>query len=523
LKTPVVGAALLVLLAWSGLARAAPEPSTATFALIIGVNRADDPSLKPLLYADDDAARYQLLFQSLGATTALLTRPDDNTRRVLPAAIMLARTPDRAGLAAAVGELAGEVRAARARGQHTVFYFLFAGHGNVDQGRAYLALENQRLDGADLDRLVLRPIGADQTHLIVDACYSYFLARERGPGGQARMVHGFSAAGGGLDRRDVGLLLSTSSARESHEWDGFQAGVFSHEVRSGLAGAADVNGDGQVDYREIAAFIVRANEAIPNDRLRPDVFARPPRGEPKLFDLHPGGRRNLVVDGRIGAGHYFIEDRAGNRLLDFHSAPGQTVRVIRSEDETVFLRHVDSDREYEIARGAGDVQVSALTPKTAVLRTRGAANHAFSLIFSLPFDAGDVAGYQFRQDAEASESPVTVAATVPAPAAAPRTSWRTRGAIAAAICAGLGAAGALAIVASSRDLASQADKASQAEAVQLNERIERDQRYAIGIGAAATVAAGTALTLWLWPAAPAAPAVARTETGASLYGLRARF
>jgi hypothetical protein len=266
---------------------------------------------------------------------------------------------------------------------------------------------------------------------------------------------------------------------------------------------------------------VRANEAIPNDRLRPDVFARPPRGEPKLFDLHPGGRRNLVVDGRVGAGHYFIEDRAGNRLLDFHSAPGQTVRVIRSEDETVFLRHVDSDREYEIARGAGDVQVSALTPKTAVLRTRGAANHAFSLIFSLPFDAGDVAGYQFRQDAEASESPVTVAA--PAPAAAPRTSWRTRGAIAAAICAGLGAAGALAIVASSRDLASQADKASQAEAVQLNERIERDQRYAIGIGAAATVAAGTALTLWLWPAAPAAPAVARTETGESLYGLRARF
>jgi hypothetical protein len=530
LKTWVPAALLLALsMSWADAAAAPNEPviptSTATFALIIGVNRADDAALKPLLYADDDAARYQLLFQSLGAHTALLTRPDENTRRVLPAAIALAQTPNRASLAAAVTQLGADVRAARARGQHTVFYFLFAGHGNVDQGRAYLALEDQRLDGEELDRLVLRPIGADQTHLIVDACYSYFLARERGPGGQARVVRGFSATGGGLDRPDVGLLLSTSSARESHEWDGFQAGVFSHEVRSGLAGAADANGDGRVDYREIAAFIVRANEAIPNDRLRPDVFARPPQGEPNLFDLHPGGRRNLVVDGRIAAGHYFIEDRAGNRLLDFHSAPGQTVKVIRSEDETVFLRNVDNDREYEIARGTDEIQVSSLTSKAAVLRTRGAAHHAFSLIFSLPFDAAAVAAYHFPPAVEAPENtPPTVTATATAPVPVRVTSWKRRAAIAAAVGAGLGAAGALAIVVSSRGLAAEADQAtSQRETVELNERIERDRRYAAAIGAAATVAAGTALTLWLWPAAPATPAIALTPGGPSLYGLRARF
>ena len=103
---------------------------------------------------------------------------------------------------------------------------MFAGHGSLSERGATLNLEDARLTGADLDRAVLRAVGAGESHLIVDACYSYYLAFERGPGGVARPAHGFSRLGGLLDRGDVGLLLSTSSARESHEWEGFQAGVF---------------------------------------------------------------------------------------------------------------------------------------------------------------------------------------------------------------------------------------------------------------------------------------------------------
>ena len=39
----------------------------------------------------------------------------------------------------------------------------------------------------------------------------------------------------------------------------------------------DTDGDGRISYREIAAFVARANAAIPGERFRPDVFARPPR------------------------------------------------------------------------------------------------------------------------------------------------------------------------------------------------------------------------------------------------------
>ena len=70
----------------------------------------------------------------------------------------------------------------------------------------------------------------------------------------------------------VGYLLSSSASGEAHEWAGFEAGVFSHEVRSGLYGAADADGDGRVTYPEIAAFVRRANATITNESFRPQVL-----------------------------------------------------------------------------------------------------------------------------------------------------------------------------------------------------------------------------------------------------------
>ncbi len=269
----------------STVTKAAPAaPAPALFAVVIGANRSVDAQLTPLSYADDDAFRYRDLFRSVQARTVVLTRPDDNTRRI-NTDVDQVRAPVERALAETVAGLAQEVAGARRAGRRTVLYFVFAGHGNLGKQGAYLTLEDQRLSGADLDQRVLRAIGADESHVIVDACYSFLLVRERGPGGRAREVHGFSQLSGLLARQDVGLLLSTSSARESHEWQEFQAGVFSHEVRSGLYGAADSNGDGQVSYREIAAFINWANAAIPNERFRPEVFSRPPRGQTRLLDL----------------------------------------------------------------------------------------------------------------------------------------------------------------------------------------------------------------------------------------------
>ncbi|MFP2906197.1 hypothetical protein ACLESD_14250 [Pyxidicoccus sp. 3LFB2] len=375
----------------------APEAArTASFALIIGVNRGHEPDQPVLRYADDDAARYLDLFRLIGARTYLLARLDDNTRRLHPQAAAEALDPKRAELATTVKRLSEDIALARSRGVQTVTYVVYAGHGNVRNGEGYVSLEDGPLTAPMLSDQVVGALGSDRVHLIVDACYSYFLAYSRGPGGQRRpLPEGFTRAVGLAQADNVGLLLSTSSARESHEWEAFQAGVFNHEVRSGLFGAADADGDGQVSYREIAAFVERANAAIPNDRFRPQVHARPPKGDEQLVDLRPGLQRRLEVEGSKGA-HYVLEDANGVRLAEFNNAPGQSLRLLRPPPRgPVYLRRVGDETEFPLPSVPDVVSLESLSAEPVRVASRGAAHTAFQHIFSLPFGRDVVTGFQY--------------------------------------------------------------------------------------------------------------------------------
>jgi hypothetical protein len=193
----------------------------------------------------------------------------------------------------------------------------------------------------------------------------------------------------------VGLLLSTTSAQESHEWSNFQAGIFSHEVRSGLYGAADVDGDGQVSYLEIASFVSRANDAIPNERYRPNVFAHAPRGASQLVDLRQGPGHRLKV--AAAGAHYRLEDLLGVPLADFHYPPGQPLSLVVPVDaRPLFLRRVDDGRQLAIPAGADAVSVGAPLAQRGPnhgMPDVGPPEYAFNLIFSLPFDEEALASY----------------------------------------------------------------------------------------------------------------------------------
>jgi hypothetical protein len=382
----------------------APRPDAARFAIIVGVN-ASLTGDAPLRYADDDAAAYLELFRALGARTYLLSRFDEGTRRLHPQAAAETQDPRRAELGHVVDQVAADVARARARQVPTVVYFVYAGHGNVENGRGYLTLEDARLYGADLEQLVVDRIGGAETHFIVDACYSVFLAMSRGPGGERSDAQGFTTLGGLGARAGVGLLLSTSSARESHEWSEFQGGVFSHEVRSGLLGAADANGDGQVSYREIAAFVDRANAPILNERYRPDVYAKEPAPASALLDLRPGLGRRLELSGE-SPGRYFIEDARGVRLADFNNAPGQALRVIRPvANGPLYLRKMsttpEADTEYLMDPTPDVLRFADLQPRPSTAQARGAAQESFRLLFSLPFSQHEVDAFVVRRPASA--------------------------------------------------------------------------------------------------------------------------
>jgi hypothetical protein len=513
---------LLMLVALLLTAPAAADPlevgpgNHASFALIIGVNRSVDKDAPLLRYADDDAARYLDLFRTLGARSYVLARLDDNTRRLHPQVAAEALPPQMAEYRQVIRTLAADIAQARKRGVRTTLYFVYAGHGNVKQGRGYITLEDGRLHGEDLENEMLARIKPDQEHFIVDACHSYFLAVGRGPGGKRREAHGFSQLGGLASRPTTGLLFSTSSAKESHEWAGFQAGVFSHEVRSGLYGAADADGNGRISYKEIAAFIQRANASVANDRYRPEIYVRPPKNTDVLVDL--SRKLGARIDFRgAPSDHHLLEDERGVRFADFHNdsvSPGYLLKP--RSGARLYLRRTSSETEVVIPLAASVVTVSELVPEDARIAQRGAANDAFESLFELPFGQRVVDDFEFQRFAPPPE--VDVKRREPA-----RLSLRTVTGFgllgAGALSAGFGA---YSLVQGNQYRSELAAGASQAEVEATNEDIgESNARAAIGFSLAGGALASGVLLL-LWPD-DRLSVEADPGRGQAMLGIRERF
>jgi hypothetical protein len=456
-------------------------------ALVVGVNAGLGEGTLPLRYADDDALQYAALLGRLGAEVELLTRADAETGRLSPR--NAGRPPTRAAVEAAEERLRAKVAAARARGRATVLYVVYAGHGDVEGSTGYVSLEDGRWTGPEIAAFI-RAVGADTSHLVVDACRAYYLAHARGPGGQKRPAFGFSRADRLPGLAGVGLILSTSGAEESHEWDGAQAGVASYEIRSGLYGAADADGDGKVTYQELAAFVQRANEAIPNERFRPHVFFSPPAGTAVLAELGPGLDRRLDVAGEY-ASHYLLEDELGVRVAEFNSSVGQAVRLfLPDRGGLYFLRRLADDGELPIRpEDPAAFSLAGRIFARARSQARGAAHQALARLFLLPFDAGVVArlGEPWRIELALGERDP-----------GPRWTEAARAGAFGASAAALAAAGITALVAANQR-AGLTDQTSQLEASRLAGRLESEQRLTFALYGVAAAALTAGVVFLVWP------------------------
>jgi hypothetical protein len=468
------------------------DAPTRRFAVVVGWNappRADLPSLR---YADDDAVRWAILLRSFGAEVQLLTDLDPESRRLYAEAAPTAEKPTRRALAAALDRVTAGIVAAKAQGARAVLYFVYAGHGDVAEGEGYVALADGRFFRHDLESEVLARSRADINHVIVDACRSFYFVYGRGPGGQRRPWQGsYFSTEAAARFPNTGFLLSSSSGAPSHEWEEFQAGIFSHEVRSGLLGAADANGDGRIDYREIEAFVRVANVSVRNERFRPQIFARAPRaGGADLVDLGANVGAGPAAEVRIDAGgsrRQALEDALGVRWADLHPAAGRVVTlrlpVVAWADGPFFLRATDGDLEYRVPARQSS-RLSALEPQRSTVVRRGAVHEAFLSLFERPFD-----------DA-AFTLPPELVATAEAPDE-PSSPWR-------ATAYGLMAAGAVGAAAagglwwSARTLREGGLAADGQERDALNARIAERNTWTLVSGVAGAALLGAGGALWLW-------------------------
>ncbi|HVR63810.1 MAG TPA: caspase family protein [Polyangia bacterium] len=238
---------------------------TKRVAVIVGgnVGNGDRPALR---FAETDAGKLAAVLGELGGFA--------------PADVFLLQGRTLDDLRATLDTVAGRVADWRRRpGARVVLLFYFSGHSD---GQA-LELGRERYEFGELRRW-LAGAGADVRLAIIDTCKSGALLAIKGgtraPPFEIRLAS---------DPDSAGEVLLTSSAADENALESreIRGSFFSHHLVSGLRGAADSSGDGQVTlseaYRYAFARTVSATAATLAGTQHP------------AFDFRLSGQGELVL------------------------------------------------------------------------------------------------------------------------------------------------------------------------------------------------------------------------------------
>ncbi|MDP1919580.1 MAG: caspase family protein [Myxococcales bacterium] len=282
----------------SALVSAAPASRGDVYAVVVGHNggtaRTDSSrGLPTLRFADDDALRMARWFSGLAVEggVTVLTTPDAQTTSTLDAAglsLPKVTPPTRTALSSALASLKTTLaKRPPQRGPSTVFFF-YAGHGLT--GRLLLepeAGDDASITGKEL-KLALMDLGADHVELFIDACRSQSLFTDRGGPDLSQEIATLEARAASTS---FGVITAAQSDKPAGEASDLMGGFFSHVLASGLAGAADADGDDVVRFGELAAFVAFNTEGLTGQR----PWFEPPGGDLRAPVIALSGTTRLVL------------------------------------------------------------------------------------------------------------------------------------------------------------------------------------------------------------------------------------
>ncbi|MFP2930432.1 caspase family protein, partial [Pyxidicoccus sp. 3LG] len=185
-------------------------------------------------------------------------------------------------------------------------------------------------------------------------------------------------------RPTVGAIFAESDDGETHEWSRIRAGVFSHVARSGMMGAADINGDGRVEYSELGAFVTASLQGVKGLPARLTMHAFAPTREPRrpLVGPAPSGP-SLTLPSGFEHSRISVEDSDGRRLADVRRSEDQYVLLRLPERDVYWVRTPDAEARITLAELT--LQVPQLSARE--LQERGPAEEALRRgLFAVPLD-----------------------------------------------------------------------------------------------------------------------------------------
>jgi hypothetical protein len=377
------------MIATGSLLLAAPaQATTRLYVLAIGNNAPPsdaDPSgesLPTLHYSDDDAAAFFTFTRDASEEAELLTVLDARSQERFPKLAQVARAPSLAELRRVIARYKARFEADRRAGDDPVFLMFFSGHGTrAGEHPASLVLTDGPLTQSILYDEILAALPARYVHLIVDACYAEAVIRPR-DGQSESVVLTPSEMQRVADRSmlsrfpNVGAMIATSTAARAFEWDAIERGVFTHELLSGLRGAADVNADGRVDYDELYAFLAAANRDVSDPRARLTVIAHPPPLDrhASLFDLSTLRGGATLTGTPAPLGRVSVEDDRGNRILDVNTEADFRV-TLHVPDGHLYVHASSGEAQVDVAAGS-TLDLGSLTFSAPRVTHRGALEGA---------------------------------------------------------------------------------------------------------------------------------------------------
>lgn len=352
-----------------------------------------------LAHADDDAAAFAELVGGVAVSMHVLSVLDAETQALYPDLVARSTAPTAQALQRAVRHTVERI-AQEPAARHRVLFF-FSGHGVLNhQGEPALLLEGSGLTRSALYEGVLRPLASHEVHVLVDACHAEAVVRPRGAGDATATDLAAALVPLSSRRRaefltratlaqfpNVGALVAASASSEAHELSSLGQGVFTHQLLSGLRGGADINGDRQLEYSEMYAFLSAANRTVaarhrlrvvshpPPAHLRRPLFSAGDIPEAKAISLVGLPPERVVV----------IKDGLGRSLVTLHADSSYSPELRLPAGAPLYVRVGAWEASLPPSPGSR-VEFSELSSSQSAFRSRrGAAQPYGDRLFEAPF------------------------------------------------------------------------------------------------------------------------------------------
>ena len=268
-------------------------PVQQVWAVLIGITDYDE--VPDLSYASRDASALADWLSEQGvAADHLRLLTDTAGTHVLPTGESLTVQPATLlNVRAALGWLRDTA------GRDDLVLIHFSGHGyqgaddNLDESDGvdeFFVLKDTRASAKDDTALrddefgrFLDRIASDHVLVFFDSCYSGGLSRSLVPG--ARATGEISDVFGDFQLQGRLILSASQEDQDAFESPQLEHGVLTHFLLEGLAGSADLNGDGHITAWELFGYV---RDAVP-------PFVASERGETQIPQLIGEGESRIVL------------------------------------------------------------------------------------------------------------------------------------------------------------------------------------------------------------------------------------